>query len=572
MLLTFQRKIASIERMKKHTLTVLAAVMMTMATAHAKSSYDAFPAVKKGGTFTDAITMTPTMLNPILITNMEDREVSGWLFMSLLDADPQTYDDLPGLAEKVETSKDKKEYTFSLNPKAKWNDGTPVTSDDMIFTFEKIMDPKVDAATVRSFLAGVTIEKIDNLKFKFKVDQPKYDTKDFLGSLHPIQKAQFEKVADFNKAKENLNPISNGPYKLKQISRDQYVTLERDANWWGKDLPQNKPVANFDTVQLKIIQDNALRYENFIKGNVDTINFMLDQFGVQVKGSDKDKIGDGPNSGKSVWAKALPSDGSLPWYGIGLNYKSPMFASVKTRQAMAQLIDYDPIIKNLYFGLVAQAVSPFGSRTDNVAPALKNRSKAYKYDMKKAADLLKADGWADTDGDNILDKMIDGKRVPFKFVFKVASVNAVGVKFAQTYKEALKKAGIQMDVRAMDSTALYKDFDDKAFEAVLMGWGGGSIFPNPRQLWATSSIDGGSNKVGYSNAKVDALIEKANVEFDRKKRMKILQEINDQLYADLPYIFLYERNAILQGFNSKLKSPRWSARYSINVEKLLMHY
>jgi microcin C transport system substrate-binding protein len=124
----------------------------------------------------------------------------------------------------------------------------------------------------------------------------------------------------------------------------------------------------------------------------------------------------------------------------------------------------------------------------------------------------------------------------------------------------------------MDASALYKDFDDKAFEALLIGWGGGSIFPNPRQNWATSSIDGGSNKVSYSNPKVDVLIEKANLEFNRKKRAKMLQEIGSILYADLPYIFLYERNAVLQGFNSKIKSPRWIARYGIDADKDLFHY
>jgi ABC-type transport system substrate-binding protein len=540
--------------------------------ASAKSSTDSFPAPKKGGTFTDAINLTPTMLNPILITNMDDRAVSGWLNMSLWGRDYETYNDLPGLAEKIDVSKDKKEYTFSLDPKAKWSDGTAVTSDDVVFTFEKIMDPKIDAATTRSFLAGVTIEKIDGLKFKFKVETPKYDTQDFLGSIHPIQKKQFEKEADFNRSKENLRPVGNGPYKLKQISRDQFVTLERDTNWWAKDQPANKASSNFDTLQLKIISDNSLRYETWIKGNLDTVNLSIDQFGVQVKGADKDKIGTKPNSGKAIWAKALPSDGSLPWYGIALNLKNPMFAGVKTRQALAYLIDYDKVIKDLYFGLVGRTVSPFGSRTDNVSSDLKNLSKAYRYDFKKAADLLKADGWADTDGDNVLDKEIGGKRIAFKFTYKVASANAVGVKFGQFYKEVLKKAGIHMDVQSMDASALYKDFDDKAFEALLIGWGGGSIFPNPRQNWATSSIDGGSNKVSYSNPKVDVLIEKANLEFNRKKRAKMLQEIGSILYADLPYIFLYERNAVLQGFNSKIKSPRWIARYGIDADKDLFHY
>ena len=563
--------------LSKITTSVLFILTLSFAavsnTSFAKSSYEKMPVPKKGGTFVDAIDITPVTLNPLLTTNMGDQAVSGYFFMSLMGRDGQTYDDLPGLASSVEMSKDKKEYTFTLNKLAKWSDGTSVTSDDIEFTFNKMMDTKVEAAALRSYMTGVTFQKIDSLKFKFMVAVPKYNSLSVLTSFTPVQKKQFEKEADFNKSRENLHPIGNGAYVLKTISRDQFVMLERDPKWWAKDLPDYRSSANFDVIQLKIIGDNALKYENLLKGNIDTLEFKADQFATQVEGVDKDKFGKNATSGKMLWADKFPTDGSLPWYGLGLNQKNPILSSLKVRQALAYLIDYDAVTERAYFKTVYQSVSPFGSHTDNVPPELKSGAKKYKLDIKKAVSLLKEDGWEDSNKDGLLDKMLNGKSTPLRLEVKLYSSNASGMKSVQIFKETFKKAGIELLIRPMDGSALYKDFDDKNFDVIYMGWGGGSIYPDPKQNWHTDSIaNGGSNTVSYSNPKVDKMINEANLEFDKKKRAKLLQGINRELYNDLPYIFLVERGYILQGLNSKLKSPVWNQRYGITVAKDLFHF
>lgn len=547
--------------------------LLLASSAVAKSSYEQFPTPKKGGTFNEMISMTPITLNPILINNVDDRAISGYLYLSLIGTDMQTYKDLPSLAEKVEVSKDKKEYTFTLNKNAKWSDGTSVTADDVEFTFNKIMDPKIEAAALRSFYGGVSFKKIDTLKFKFIVAVPKYNSQTSLSSFTPVQKKQFEHESDFNKSKQNLKPVGNGAYKLKTISRDQYVTLEKDQNWWAKDLPDNRPQANFDIIQMKIIADPALRYETFLKGSVDTIGLSADQYANQVKISDKEKFGSKSDSGKQFWADQFPSDGSMPWFGLALNMKNPILSNLSVRKALAQLIDYDALIDRVFYKTVQQCVSPFGSRTDNTAAELKTGTKRYKLDPKKALALLKENGWADSDKNGILDKAINGKLTQLKLEIKLASASTAGMKSVQIFKETFKKAGIDLSIRAMDSSAYYKDFEDRNYEMAMIGWGGGDIQPDPRQLWHTESIaNGGSNTVSYSNPKVDQLIEKANLEFDRKKRSKLLQEINLQLYNDVPYVFLVERGFVLEGLNSKLKSPVWIQRYSTSLSKELFHF
>jgi peptide/nickel transport system substrate-binding protein/microcin C transport system substrate-binding protein len=535
------------------------------------SVYARLPVPKKGGVFYDVTKINPVTLNPLIEKNLEDRELISYLFMPLMSRDPDTYDRIPALAEKVESTKDNKEHVFTLRKDAKWTDGTPVTADDVVFTFQKTMDPKVEAAAQRSFLSGVSIEKVDTLRVKFKVETPKFNSLDFIASLTPIQKKQFENESDFNKSREGLRPIGNTGYKFKSASRDQNVIFEYVPGWWGEKDPEYRATHNFETIHFRVIPDDTLAYERMLKGEIDTMTISADKFATQVRGVDKERVGTQANSGKTIWADQFKSNGSLPWFGMALNYKNPIFTQ-KTRQAIAHLVDYETVIQKAFFGLTQKCLTPFGSNGPNLDPKRKSSEKQYKFDAEVAMTLLKADGWADTDGDNILDKKIDGKTVPFKFEFKYSAANGPANSTAQILKESFKKAGIQMSLRPSEGAALYKDFEEKNFDATFMGWGGGSIFPDPRQIWHSSSAQGnGSNSVSYSNPKVDALIDQANLEFDRKKRAKMLQEIGNILYEDLPYIFLVERKFVLQLIHSRIQSPKWIFNFGTSVAKDLFY-
>ena len=187
-------------------------------------------------------------------------------------------------------------------------------------------------------------------------------------------------------------------------------------------------------------------------------------------------------------------------------------------------------------------------------------------DRKKAMALLKEDGWADSDGDNVLDKTIDGKKVKFAFELKFNSNNPLRAKIAQIAKENFKVAGIDMSVRAMEWNAYLEDVDNRRFDAYLLAWTA-TPYPNAKQIWHTSSEkDKGSNIVGFSNAKVDELIDLSNKEFDLKKRAETMKEINRILYDEQPYLFLSEPRSVLAGFNTKVNSTSgsWAMAYDIS--------
>lgn len=536
----------------------------------ASTSYEKFPVQKKGGTFTDVLGMTPRTMVPMLATDVDSMELGALFYLPLFGKDGQTWEDYPSLAEKLDISKDRKVYTYTLNAKARWSDGSPVTTDDVEYTFQKLMDPKTEAAALRSYYENVTFERVDGRTFRFKIEKPKFNTLTFLNEFQTIQKKQFEKEPDFNKSKEALKPVGNGPFRFKSLSRDQRVVVERDQNWWAKDLTVFKARFNFDVIQFKIIQDPTLRYEKLLQGEIDQTILTSDQFVTQVNGVDRERFGKTSNEGKKVWADKLKSSGPMGWLGMALNLKNPMLASVKTRKGLAYLIDYASITDKAFYGTMEQSVSPFNSASDNVHPSLKQAQNRYRFDPKKAAEFFEQDGWKKDPSSPVLVKEINGKKVPFKLQFKFPLGSPAQSKAAQMLKEVFKKQGVELELRAMDTTALYKDFEDSNFEAMFMAWSG-SMEPDPKQLWSTDSMKGGSNKVSFSNPKVDALIQKANFEFNRKSRTKILQEIGKILYEELPYIFICERHFILQGTNSRIKSPVWIEKFGSSSAKELFY-
>jgi peptide/nickel transport system substrate-binding protein/microcin C transport system substrate-binding protein len=532
------------------------------------SSYEKLPEAKKGGTLFLSLSNNPKVMNPILSSDANSSSVEPFLWARLFTEDAATLAPLPFLAEGYTISKDRKSYTFKLQSIAKWEDGTPVTADDVRFTFDTMMNPKVDAAPLRAYWEGVTLEIKDSSTFTFTVKEPKFDTLRSLYLFQVVQKKQFAAEADYNKARGILQPVGNGPYKLKTFSRDQRVEFERVKDWWGNSIPHLKNRFNADRVVLRIVTDPNLEYERFVKGDLDIMEFpasAVELYAKKVLETDKGRFGKSEKDGKDMWSSEFINKAPRGYSYVGWNLKNPIFSSKKTRQALARLANYQEMIDKIYYGFQHQATSPFGSLTLNSDPSLRKPGKMLTYDLGKALELLKADGWADTNGDSILDKMIGGKKTDFKFTLKYNSNNPSRGKIAQVLKENFKKAGIEMEIRAMEWNAYLTDVDNRQFDALILAWTA-TPYPNPKQTWHTDAEKNqGSNFVSYSNPKVDALITKANLEFDLKKRAGILQEINRILYDDQPYMFLFEPRSMIAAFQKKVKAPVWAMEYDVSA-------
>jgi peptide/nickel transport system substrate-binding protein/microcin C transport system substrate-binding protein len=190
--------------------------------------------------------------------------------------------------------------------------------------------------------------------------------------------------------------------------------------------------------------------------------------------------------------------------------------------------------------------------------------KQVDFDPKKALELLKDDGWSDSDGDQILDKTINGSKT--KLSFTILEPSQDFVKFLTVFKEDAKKAGVEINIKYIEWNSFLKLVDERKFEAIRLAWGGGSLDWDPKQIWHSSSIGNeGSNFIGYSNPDVDKMIDQAREEMDKKKRIKLMQKIYKDIADDVPYIFFFNPKYALYGHTEKMKRVKDTYKFGIGL-------
>jgi peptide/nickel transport system substrate-binding protein len=227
---------------------------------------------------------------------------------------------------------------------------------------------------------------------------------------------------------------------------------------------------------------------------------------------------------------------------IGWNNDSPIFGDVRVRRAMTMLTDREAMVKTILFDLGTVIDSPIY----RFRPEYDEQLVPLAYDPEAAEALLDTAGWIDSDGDGVRDKVIDGKRVPFEFEIKINSGNEVRKSVALTLQDSLKKHGIRVKIREIDWTIFLDDVQNRRFDAVVLGWAMSVNEPDAYQVWHSSQIaNGGSNFIGYRNARVDALLTTYRREFDPKKRIALYKEFQEILNREQPYTFLFTRKSVL---------------------------
>jgi peptide/nickel transport system substrate-binding protein len=171
---------------------------------------------------------------------------------------------------------------------------------------------------------------------------------------------------------------------------------------------------------------------------------------------------------------------------------------------------------------------------------------SHPYDPKKALQLLGEAGWKDTDGDGILDKVIDGQKTPFRFEIKFNSGNDIRKSVALTLQDELKKHGVDANVRQLDWTIFLDDVRNHKFDAVILGWAMSVNEPDAYQVWHSSQAGNrGSNHISFKHERVDKLLEEYRRTFDAQKRIELYREFQQILNQEQPYTFLFIGKSIL---------------------------
>jgi len=440
------------------------------------------------------------------------------IFESLIEYEPDAFKYRGKLAEEFSISQDGLEIYFKLRDDIHFSDGHPVTTDDVIFTYETIIDPNIDAASYANYFRDVDhYEKINDREIKFYMKRVYFLSLGYLGgiSIHPKHIYQYKNARQFNERRSN--PVGTGPYVFEKWDVGRQVVLRRNENYWGPKPKIRKLVFPFITNDTAAIQ--AL-----LAGQIDYIRPLPDQFAE--KCSDEDFR-------KKFYCLSYWDAANTGYFWIGWNAARPCFADRRNRLAMTLLIDRQSIKDNILRNPEAEIpTGPFyiyGPQNDpNIKP--------WPYDPEKAKQLLDEAGWIDHDGDGIRDK----NGVPFRFKYMIVADQALHEQIAKLVKDSAAQAGIDVILDPYEWSVFTQKVQDRDFDAVSMAWGG-DVESDPYQIWHSSQRFNGSNYVDFNNPRADALIVQARQTLDPDKRNALYHQFHRILHEEQPYTFIYTR-------------------------------
>ncbi|MCI0454983.1 MAG: peptide-binding protein [Candidatus Dadabacteria bacterium] len=458
----------------------------------------------------------PGTLNPITATDAYESTInSGNVYETLVKRDNETLEIIPLLADRWEISDDKLVYTFFIKKGIKWHDGVPFTSHDVVFSFEKIMDPKVDAPALRSYYKEIRkVQAVDDHTVRFTYARPYFLALEFCGGMNVVPKHIFEK-GDFNTNPFGRHPIGTGPYRFLRWDTGKEIILERNESYWGE-----KP--NIKRIIFKIITDSTVTLQVLKRGEIDFSGLTPIQWSRQT-------------SSERFLKHFQKLSYFTPNYSfIGWNMNTPFFRDKRVRTAMTYLVNRNLILEKILYNLGEIVTNPFYINS----PEYDKSIKPFPFNPLMAKRLLDEAGWMDHDGDGLRDK--DG--VKFDFEFLLPSGSVTGEQISTILKEELKKVGIKMNIRRVEWAIFTKQLDERKFDAVTLSWAMG-VESDPYQIWNSSQAERGSNFVGFKNKEADLLMEQARTEFDRKKRIELYKKFAEIIYEEQPYTFLFCRKS-----------------------------
>jgi peptide/nickel transport system substrate-binding protein len=495
------------------------------------------PEAPRGGRIDYAVPGSFDSLNPFIVQGdasrgLFDQTFGNNVFETLMARSrDEAFSLYPLLAQSIDTDAERSYVEFTLDPRAKFSDGSPVAPEDVIFSLQLLHD-KGRPLYTRWIDAVAKMEKVGEkgvrLTFNDKADRES----PLLLALLPIMPKHATDAENFDKS--TLKPlIASGPYRIDSVRPGEVVVLKRNADYWAKDIPSKRGLDNFDEIRINYYRDDNTMFEAFKKGAV----------GIQLE-TDTGRWASGYNFPaatdgrivKETFKSGLPSG----MYGFVLNTRREIFRNRDVRLALGGLFDFEWANKNLFsnayqrtrsyydgsvlssFGTPASEaekalLQPFADRllpqvmAGDWAPPASDASGRDRTFLKKGFDALKKAGYELKE-----EKMVgpDGKPLAFEILLNGKSGEAV----AASWQRTLEKLGVAVTLRSVDSAQYLQRQRVYDFDAMLMNYTS-SLSPGTEQAfrWGSASRDaeGTFNFAGVADPAIDAMIEhllKANTE------------------------------------------------------------
>lgn len=452
----------------------------------------------------------PATLDPTTIAEEEGFRVDELLFRPLIGLDASLAP-VPALARSWSVSPDGLVYEFHLDPTATWESGSPVTSDDVRFTIERVRNPKVNATSwSSSFEDLVSIETPDSRTARVRFAKP-YAERLLAFGLPIVSAAAYARAKA--PAETDRHPIGSGPYRLESWDANQKIRLVRRPEVTAAE-------AAFSEVVFRVIPHDNTRYQAGTRGELDEFRVSRDQ----KKTSDAS-----PDFLARHRLLKVPQllEVLLVW-----NCRAPFLTDVRVRRALALSWPREEVARRLYPPDGALLVSgPYPPGVPANSPAVTPPA----YDPAQSARLLDEAGWK-PGPDGIRRKA--GKRASLDVVYRAQA--RTDNNLVEILRSAYEKIGVELVGQALDSAVYAKRGQAGEFDGYLMGQA--FLPPNfdPYPYYHSSQFAPKGQNIGfYRNPEADRLMEAARVEMDRSRRLELYQEIHGLLAADPPADFLW---------------------------------
>ena len=396
---------------------------------------------------------------------------------------------LPALAEKWEKVDDLT-WKITLRKDAVFHNGEPVNAAAVKFSYDRINKEELKSPNKGKLSAFTELTVIDDHTFTIKTEQPYAPGLYMLGYYLPIVPPKY--IQEVGDEKYNTDPVGSGPYRLKKWARGDEIVLEAFDKYYG-------PKPAYKTVIFKANPEEASRIAALETGEADVIS------GVPVH--QRKKI---VESGK---AYLTPQMGVMPYVGIN-TYEAP-FDDVRVRQAVNYAIDKELINKALFDGKAIICAGPISPRTFGHSPKLK----PYPYDPVKAKSLLKEAGHA------------DGIDVRLAYPTYMSQIQEQ----AEAIAANMTKAGFKVTLEPFERAVMWERYKGKQHQLYIYWW---DDAPEPDR-YMYSLFHSKSRDYYYKNLAVDELLDKGRTIMDRTQRAKVYAQIDEMLYKDCPWAYLY---------------------------------
>jgi peptide/nickel transport system substrate-binding protein len=382
-----------------------------------------------GDTFIQASIGDIGGLIPSLTSDQSSHEVGGMIYDGLVKLD-KDLNMVPAMAESWTYSKDCLDLTFRLRRDIKWHDGYPFNADDVVFTYQAMVNPKTPAPFKEGFLLVKSVDAPDPYTVHVHYDKPYARAVETWGTYilpkHLLQ--SFVDAGTMRESPQNSQPVGTGPYRFQEWKPGEKVVLVANPDYY-----EGRPYLS--RVVYRVIPSQATIFLELKAKGVDYVSTLT---GIQYA-----RQTEYPAFRKAYHKFRYPAS---DYTFIGFNLKDPRFADRRVRQAFAYAINKQELIDGVRLGLAREATGPIRpgtwAYTDKVA--------RFDFDPTKARELLAEAGWKDRDGDGVLEDK-DGK--PFTVTIRTNQGNDERKKIAEIVQQRLKEIGIKVDIQLIEWAA-----------------------------------------------------------------------------------------------------------------------